>query len=54
MKKNIQFWFDYWLREFLYGPFRTDQYQEWMWQKWGDRYSERYIKDVYDDVNNEK
>ncbi len=49
--KTIQFWFDYWFRELLYGPFKEAEYQTYMFEKWGERYSERYIKDVYIDVN---
>jgi hypothetical protein len=50
---SIRFWFDYWILEFFFGPFKTDEYQSFMWDKWGDRYSEAYIKEVYD-AGNEK
>ena len=48
---TIKWLFDYWLREFLYGPFKVSEYQEWMWSRWGDRYSEAYIKEIYHDHN---
>jgi hypothetical protein len=49
--ENLKWLFDYWIRELLYGPFSNEEYQTFMWNKWGDRYSARYIKDVYDDFN---
>jgi hypothetical protein len=47
--ENLKWLFDYWARDILYGPYGNETYQEFMWNKWGDRYSERYIKDVFND-----
>jgi len=52
--KTIEWLFDYWVKEFLYGPFKYGEYQTFMWEKWGDRYSAAYIKEVYNDFNKEK
>ena len=49
--KTIEWLFDYWFRDFFYGPFKTNEYQNFMWDKWGDRYSEAYIKEVYNNHN---
>lgn len=48
--KWMEWMFDYWLRELLYGPFKEAEYQTFMFEKWGERYMARYIKDVYVDM----
>jgi len=45
--KKLEWLFDYWVLELRYGPYGNEQYREFMWRKWGDRYSEAYIKEVY-------